>query len=238
MPGCGRRASTASASAERPWDSPLAGASFGRGRGGQRQEAPATSQERRRRDAVSADAARAVLLEARGLSVQFGGLKAVDKVFAAGAGRRHRSSHRTKWRRQDDVLQRYQPPPETFRRLCSFRRQGCHRCLHGRYCAPGLTRTFQNLRIHPNMTVLENVLGCHRHERVQVSGRWAGLASSTQRRERSAERPCGPCRSLGWKPWLISPPPACLTVPSDSPRSPGHSPPTRDCCCSTSRPPA
>ena len=53
----------------------------------------------------------------------------------------------------------------------------------------GTARTFQNLRIYPNMTVIENVLvGCHRHER---SGLWAGgFGLPHQRREekRSRER--------------------------------------------------
>ena len=51
----------------------------------------------------------------------------------------------------------------------------------------GMARTFQNLRIYVNMTVLENVLvGCHRHER---SGLWAGgLGLPHQRREEKASR--------------------------------------------------
>ncbi len=53
----------------------------------------------------------------------------------------------------------------------------------------GMARTFQNLRIFVNMSVLENVLvGCHRHEK---SGFWSGgLGFPSQRREekRSRER--------------------------------------------------
>jgi ABC-type branched-subunit amino acid transport system ATPase component/ABC-type branched-subunit amino acid transport system permease subunit len=51
----------------------------------------------------------------------------------------------------------------------------------------GMTRTFQNLRIFSNMSVLENVLvGCHRHER---SGYWAcGLGLPHQRREERLSR--------------------------------------------------
>jgi ABC-type branched-subunit amino acid transport system ATPase component/ABC-type branched-subunit amino acid transport system permease subunit len=51
----------------------------------------------------------------------------------------------------------------------------------------GMARTFQNLRIYVNMTVLENVLvGCHQHER---SGLWAGgLGLPHQRREEKASR--------------------------------------------------
>ncbi len=51
----------------------------------------------------------------------------------------------------------------------------------------GMARTFQNLRIYVNMTVIENVLvGCHQHER---SGLWAGgLGLPHQRREEKASR--------------------------------------------------
>ncbi len=62
----------------------------------------------------------------------------------------------------------------------------------------GMARTFQNLRIYVNMTVLENVLvGCHRHER---SGLWAGgLGLPRQRREeeRSRERAARALAAVG-----------------------------------------
>ncbi len=51
----------------------------------------------------------------------------------------------------------------------------------------GMARTFQNLRIFVNMSVLDNVLvGCHRHEK---SGFWAGgLGFASQRREEKRSR--------------------------------------------------
>ena len=51
----------------------------------------------------------------------------------------------------------------------------------------GMARTFQNLRIFVNMSVLENVLvGCHRHEK---SGFWSGgLGFPSQRREEKRSR--------------------------------------------------
>ncbi|OFW60712.1 MAG: hypothetical protein A2133_03650 [Actinobacteria bacterium RBG_16_64_13] len=51
----------------------------------------------------------------------------------------------------------------------------------------GMARTFQNLRIFVNMSVLDNVLvGCHRHEK---SGFWSGgLGLPSQRREEKRSR--------------------------------------------------
>ncbi len=51
----------------------------------------------------------------------------------------------------------------------------------------GMARTFQNLRIFVNMSVLDNVLvGCHRHEK---SGFWSGgLGFPSQRREEKRSR--------------------------------------------------
>ena len=51
----------------------------------------------------------------------------------------------------------------------------------------GMARTFQNLRIFANMTVMDNVLvGCHRHEHSGMFG--AGLGLPSQRAEERASR--------------------------------------------------
>ena len=103
----------------------------------------------------------------------------------------------------------------------------------------GVARTFQNIRLFHNMTALENVMvGADAHHRTGAVG--AALGLSWHRREEregreqaeelldfvgiSAQRPARPRRT-------------CPTATSAGWRSPGRWPPTRGCCCSTSRPP-
>ncbi len=70
----------------------------------------------------------------------------------------------------------------------------------------GMARTFQNLRIFVNMSVLENVLvGCHRHEK---SGFWSGgLGMPWQRKEekRSRERALDALDLVGLKDKALVP---------------------------------
>jgi branched-chain amino acid transport system ATP-binding protein/branched-chain amino acid transport system permease protein len=70
----------------------------------------------------------------------------------------------------------------------------------------GMARTFQNLRIFVNMSVLENVLvGCHRHEK---SGFWSGgLGFPSQRREekRSRQRAMDALELVGLKEQAMLP---------------------------------
>ncbi|MCL5734121.1 MAG: ATP-binding cassette domain-containing protein [Actinobacteria bacterium] len=130
-----------------------------------------------------------VLLEAKGLSVHFGGLKAVDQVSLEvpkggivaligpnGAGK-------TTFFNAVSRLQKLTTG------TVHFAGRDVTHLSTAETARLGMARTFQNLRIYVNMTVLENVLvGCHRHER---SGFWAsGLGLPHQRKEerRSRER--------------------------------------------------
>lgn len=127
------------------------------------------------------------LLEVTNLSVHFGGLKAVDEVSMEvregeivaligpnGAGK-------TTLFNAVSRLQKLTKGSVRFagREISQMSAANTARL--------GMARTFQNLRIYVNMTVLENVLvGCHRHER---SGIWAaGLGLPHQRREERASR--------------------------------------------------
>ncbi len=112
------------------------------------------------------------LLEVEDLSVHFGGLKAVDNVSLQvpegeivaligpnGAGKTTLFNAVSRLQRLTggSVL---------------FAGKNVDQMSAANTARLGMARTFQNLRIYVNMTVLENVLvGCHYHER---SGLWAG----------------------------------------------------------------
>jgi branched-chain amino acid transport system ATP-binding protein len=140
----------------------------------------------------------APLLEVEGLSVHFGGLKAVEQVSLSvpegeivaligpnGAGKTTLFNAISRLQRLAGGSVRFNGRDITHMSTADSARLG-------------MARTFQNLRIYVNMTVLENVLvGCHRHER---SGLWAGgLGLPRQRREekRSRERAMRALSSLG-----------------------------------------
>ena len=140
----------------------------------------------------------APLLEVEGLSVHFGGLKAVEQVSLSvpegeivaligpnGAGKTTLFNAISRLQRLAGGSVRFNGRDITGMSTADSARLG-------------MARTFQNLRIYVNMTVLENVLvGCHRHER---SGLWAGgLGLPHQRREekRSRERAMRALSSLG-----------------------------------------
>ncbi|OFW57593.1 MAG: hypothetical protein A2133_03420 [Actinobacteria bacterium RBG_16_64_13] len=140
--------------------------------------------------AAGLPAARAVgapLLSVKELSVHFGGLKAVDKVSLEvregqivaligpnGAGKTTLFN----------AVSRLQ---KLTQGTVEFAGQDVTKVSTANTARLGMARTFQNMRIYVNMTVLENVLvGCHQHER---SGLWAGgLGLPHQRREEKASR--------------------------------------------------
>jgi ABC-type branched-subunit amino acid transport system ATPase component/ABC-type branched-subunit amino acid transport system permease subunit len=128
-----------------------------------------------------------VLLDIEGLSVRFGGLAAVDDVSLTV--------------REAQIVALIGPngagKTTLFNAVCRLQKAGrgtinfagrdVTRMSPTETARLGMARTFQNLRIYPNMDVLENVLvGCHRHER---SGLWSGgLGLPWQRREERASR--------------------------------------------------
>ena len=106
--------------------------------------------------------------------------------------------------------------------------------------ALGIGRTFQNIRLFSQMTALENVLvGMHCRLHGGILG--SILRTRTVRREEAEARREGraSCSSTAaCRGATRSRPATCPTATSAGSRSPARSPPTRSCCCSTSRPPA
>jgi ABC-type branched-subunit amino acid transport system ATPase component/ABC-type branched-subunit amino acid transport system permease subunit len=142
-----------------------------------------------------------ILLQVEDLSVHFGGLKAVDQVSlqvsAGGIVALIGPNGAGKTTFFNAIIRLQKLTTGTVR----FAGRDVTRLSTADTARLGMARTFQNLRIYPNMTVLENVLvGCHRHER---SGLWAGgFGLPHQRREerRSRERANQALASVGLDP--------------------------------------
>ncbi len=147
------------------------------------------------------------LLEAQDVAVSFGGLRAVDEVTLRvpeggvvaligpnGAGK-------TTFFNAVSRLQKLSEGTVQFAGIDVTKKSTANTARLG------MARTFQNLRIFPNMSVLENVLvGCHRHEK---TGLWAGgLGLPHQRKEekRSRERAMRALATLGME--AVAPLPA------------------------------
>lgn len=130
-----------------------------------------------------------ILLEIRGVTVDFGGLRAVDEVTLTvdegsitaligpnGAGKTTLFN----------VITRLQRPSAGE---ILFDGGSITRASAAAAARLGLARTFQNLRIFPNMSVLENVLvGCHRHESSGIFAGGLGLPRQRAEERRSRAR--------------------------------------------------
>jgi branched-chain amino acid transport system ATP-binding protein len=96
----------------------------------------------------------------------------------------------------------------------------------------GMTRTFQNIRLFPDMTVLENVMTA-RHLR---SRQWlADAVIGTPRHRREERRTHERAREL-LAIFGLDALATCRTAASAGSRSRARWRPSRSCCCSTSRP--
>lgn len=178
------------------------------------------------------------VLDARGVTMRFGGLTAVRNVNLTvnsgeivgligpnGAGKTTFFNCLTGLYIPTEGEVRYKGqvlPPKSFK-----------------VTAAGIARTFQNIRLFANMTVLENVL-VGRHTRTK-EGLWSASCAAP-----ASTRPKPPAANAPWNSWSSSASPTSPnTSPGTSPtvnsaswRSPAPSRASPVCSCSTSRRPA
>jgi len=182
------------------------------------------------------------VLEVKGLTRDFGGLRALNELDLTvnegeivaligpnGAG---------KTTFFNCVTGIYKPTEGTVH---LYGANGEKHLLNGRkphlITALGMARTFQNIRLFSDMTVLENVM-IGRHCRTKA-GIWGALTRNPAAKSRNPStsptvcwRPCT-CRICGTKRPATWP-----TVPSAVWRSPAPWLPSPACCCWTNPPPA
>ena len=104
----------------------------------------------------------------------------------------------------------------------------------------GIARTFQNIRLFPEMTALENVLvGADAHHQTSVLSALFRLPRYWREEREGRERSMELLRFVGIDGAVRRASPAtCPTASSGGWRSPGRWPPSRACSAWTSRPPA
>ncbi len=98
------------------------------------------------------------VLEASGVTMRFGGLTAVRSVDLTVSEGEIVGPHRTQRRRKDHLLQLPHRPLHPHRGARSPTRDPSSRPNPHLVTQAGMARTFQNIRLFANMTVLENVL--------------------------------------------------------------------------------
>ncbi len=103
----------------------------------------------------------------------------------------------------------------------------------------GVARTFQNIRLFGNMTVLENVFtATHLHTRAGLWGDIVGSRRARRERRESLDRSWELLAMTGLAGRATADARSLPYASSAGSRSPARSPCSRRCCCSTSPPPA
>ena len=178
------------------------------------------------------------LLEARAVSKRFGGLLAVDAVDLSVGDREivgligPNGAGKTTF---FNCLTGLVTPTSG---AVSFRGKPLPR-RPDRVTKAGVARTFQNIRLFPHMTALENVLvGTHCRTSTGVLSVIGRGRASGGRSGRRRPRPVSCSVSSPWAGPRTGWPRTCPTVTSAGWRSPGRWPRSRGCCSLTNPPPA
>jgi branched-chain amino acid transport system ATP-binding protein len=104
----------------------------------------------------------------------------------------------------------------------------------------GLARTFQNIRLFHNMTVLENVMiGCHCRMKAGILGAvLRGVSTRREEKDRWFKKAIRSLKKSVLKNMSTILPRTCPTAPSAAWKLPAPWPRNPLCCCWTNRPPA
>ena len=189
------------------------------------------------------------ILSVDGLTMRFGGIVAVnDLSFGAGASENHRAD-RTERRRQDHgvqlhhrLLQADLPAPCGSPTITALEIR-LERLNDFRISKQGkVARTFQNIRLFPGMTALENLMVAQHNALMRASGLTLFGPDRRAVVARGGESPQSIWQNSGSTAsgyWIAptTPPAICPMATSAVSKSRARCAPSRPCCASTSPPP-
>ena len=172
---------------------------------------------------------------------RFGGVVAIARRVDRGPQGPDLRDHRPQRRRQDHAVQlRHRRLPAHRRARSSSTGGRSSGSKPHRITEAGVARTFQNIRLFPNMTAVENIMvGADARHATSVPGRPAQQPALLPRGARGQGGGHPPPRVRRHPPpGRVVPPATCPTATSAGSRSPGPWPPSPRCSSSTSPPPA